>query len=48
MNAFQGKIELQNGIVIDWIRFDESESGAMSQAMSQHPFAVSCWIVESK
>ena len=46
MNAIYGKIELNNGQVLDWMRFASDDAEAIQLVIDQHAGAKRCWVVE--
>lgn len=44
--AVYGKVELENGLILDWLRFSPSEEEAIRVVRAQHVHVKDCWIVE--
>jgi hypothetical protein len=42
--AIKGIVELENGLIIHWLRFAESEAEAIRIVIAQHVHVNRCWV----
>lgn len=47
MQPIHGQVELNNGLVITWLRFAESETEAIRIVTAQHVHVKRCWVLNS-
>jgi len=39
-----GKVELENGLILKWLRFTDTEAEAIRLVTAQHVHVKRCWI----
>jgi len=43
MKAYYGKVHLPNGLIINWMRFANSEAEAIHEVVAQHVYVDRCY-----